>query len=268
MAVQRELFSDPTPNALIQNRIIRGSLDLARHTDLSPEEQQHFIRLLILLGKKLAAVWVHKRRYEDEESALIAKVKENQPQSDTSNTTIDTSEVLFLEFDEFLVQVKSALDYLVKIPVPILGRRAWNLRTFGEKGATVAKALKNNVGKNRETERDQMLEILFAEQHRDWLTLTIQARDKVNHLLDGEYKFELFSVYAEASGGSGQIRVPMWSTNQTISECLAVIWNNLVQFVEDFIALFLRLRALPGLTFYHEAVPIDSVESPWSLGLK
>ena len=34
----------------------------------------------------------------------------------------DASEDLFMEFDGFLVQVKSTLDYLVKIPIPIFGK--------------------------------------------------------------------------------------------------------------------------------------------------
>jgi len=45
------------------------------------------------------------------------------------------SQDLFLEVDEFVVQVTSTLDYLAKLPLAIIGKNNWPyLRTFGSKG--------------------------------------------------------------------------------------------------------------------------------------
>jgi hypothetical protein len=85
--------------------------------------------------------------------------------------------------DEFLVQFKSTLDYLVKLPVPLVGRR-WNLSTVGERGGSVRKALKRNLPKEY-ARTAKMVEEQVLDLHKPWLEMAIEARDRLNHFLDG-----------------------------------------------------------------------------------
>jgi hypothetical protein len=96
------------------------------------------VNLLILIARKMVSVWNHLDKYHHEEKRLIEGFQSG------AMTHFDFSQVLFNEFDEFTVQIKSTLDHLVKIMIPMVGKK-WNLRTFGNKGEDVLKALKRNI---------------------------------------------------------------------------------------------------------------------------
>ena len=231
---------------------------LSESTTLDDSEREQLFRILLLVSKKLASVWKHKLDFQRIEAHLIDECK---PRDKTSPVfTIETSQDLVLEFDEFLVQVKSELDYLVKLPIPILGRMTWNLRTFGDKGEAVMKVLRRNLGKSRKPQVDGIQKMLF-DQSREWLQATIHARDKINHYIDGGISFEDFAVFCHPE--SGALHRPMWSPDQTVSAFLDVIWTNLFRFTEDFTAMFLFFRHKPGLTMYHGEASMDSMKSPW-----
>ena len=256
--VHKKVFEDPTPNGIINLRYVQHSLTLALATTLTDDEQEQFFRIVLFVGKKLVSVWKHKVAFQRIEEELLRECKPRDKSSPVF--TIETSQELFLEFDEFLVQVKSALDYLVKIPVPILGRKTWSLRTFGGKGEDVLKVLRRNLGKSQKPQVDGIQKILF-DKSRDWLQATIHARDKINHYIDGGISFEDFAVFCHPE--TGAVHRPMWSADQTVSAFLDVIWANLFRFAEDFTAMFLYFRHKPGLTMFHGEASMDSVKSPW-----
>jgi hypothetical protein len=141
-----DLFQDPTPNGLINQRYVQTMMQLAELTDLKPGEKEKFINLVLLVGKKLVATWKHYHNYSTLENELIEHAKAGEVIDNQSIQRISYSQNLYLEMDEFLVQFKSTLDYLVKVPVPLVGKR-WNLTTFGERGGTVRKALRRNLPK-------------------------------------------------------------------------------------------------------------------------
>ena len=60
---------------------------------------------------------------------------------------IESAEKPLPPLEEFLVQVKSALDHLVKVPAVFLGPKIWSLTTWGDKGRRVEKAVANNLPK-------------------------------------------------------------------------------------------------------------------------
>jgi hypothetical protein len=175
----------------------------------------------------------------------------------------DASEDLFMEFDGFLVQVKSTLDYLVKIPIPIFGKNKWPPVTFGEKGERIRKLLKNLPRQYHAIAAG--INTTLLEKHKDWLRMVIEARDKQNHFIDGGIPFEYFGVFWNRSKPIAVIHTPRWSDEQTITEFMEVIWNNLFRFCEDFIAEFLFFRIKPGLVFFHGPDDISSPESPWKV---
>ncbi len=53
------------------------------------------------------------------------------------------------------------------------------------------------------------------------------------------------------------------SPDQTLSDGMAVIWENLFRFTEDFLATFLFFRHKPGLTLFRGPQPPDPTKSPW-----
>jgi hypothetical protein len=107
---------------------------LAKLTDMTTEEGQRFMDILLLVSKKLVATWRHYDAYVTLEDQLIKEAEAGPAIETQSVQRVSYSQDLFLEMDEFLYQVKSTLDYMVKLPVPLVGR-GWNISTFGEKVA-------------------------------------------------------------------------------------------------------------------------------------
>jgi hypothetical protein len=103
-----KLFDDPTPDGIINQRFVRGQFLLAQATDLNEAEAQLFFRILILVAKKLAFVWKHKSAFQNLERKLVADLTAKADKAKCRKGK-DASEDLFMEFDGFLVQVKTTL---------------------------------------------------------------------------------------------------------------------------------------------------------------
>ncbi len=259
-----DLFVDPTPDAIINRRLTLGITQLFQHTDLTQDEQDALMRLLIFISVKLASVWKHKEKYGATEDGLVATAKSAPPPHAPIEIEYRVSQELFLELDEFLVQVKSCLDHLVKVPLPILGR--WPLRTFGDKGDAVAKALENNMPKRFKNAAAGFAQLLVRD-HQSWLEVTVALRDRINHFLEGGVRIEQFSIYVTRNGDAQEAHTPMWSKDQTVRQALEVIWTNLFRYVEQFIGTFLSLRQHHGFVFMLKSRPLDSVEPAWAVAL-
>jgi hypothetical protein len=255
-----KIFDDPTPGGIIVGRVMLLTARLLDIVDLTEEEKQTVFNINILVAKKMIAVWKHKEQYRKILNDLIAKEKIKFEKHE--NTKIEISQDLFLEFDEFLVQLKSCLDYLVHLPSPIFSDKRWNLRTFGDKGRDVIRAFRRNLPKDKQRIVEGLIKYLF-ERSQEWLTLTIDARDKVNHFLDGGIPFENFSVLYR--GEPSAIRVPMWSPDMSVDSFMEVCWYNLLVFVEDFIASMMYFKLKDGLALRHGLAIQDSPNSPWQI---
>ena len=258
-----KIFDDPTPESLINNRYLRHMVDLMEYTTFSDTEKQDLFNLMLLVARKLVAVWSHNQEYIAIEDKLIAEARRAPIMKGDSIEHLEYSQVLFTEFDEFLVQTKSALDHLVKIPAIIFGRNRWSMRTFGSKGKDVIKALRHNVpGEDRPAAKAAALIIENAEK---WLKATIDARDKINHFIDGGINFEHFSVHLLKDEAVELLKVPMWSPQQPIRDFLSVVWENLFMLCEDFTATLLGARLRPEFAFFHGRPCSGSLESPWKV---
>jgi len=256
-----DLFNDPTPNGLINQRYLITMMRLADHTDLKPDEKEKFINMLLLVSKKLVATWKHYNNYITIEDQLIKDAEAGKAIEHQMNQRISYSQDLFLEMDEFLVQFKSTLDYLVKLPVPLVGRR-WNLSTFGERGGSVRKALKRNLPKEY-ARTARMVEEQVLDLHKPWLEMAIEARDRLNHFLDGGANFEAMLVIKMMKDEKEVVHVPMWDEENTMRFTMEVIFYNLLKLVEDFTAGFMTARLKGEVTLVHKPVERLSVESPW-----
>lgn len=132
-------------------------------TDLTAEERNELLDLIILIARKMASVWRHLRAYHEEEKRLIEKF------SARTDPHREHSEKLFEEFDVFAVQIKSTLDHLVKVMRPMLGRK-WTMYTFADKGEGVLNSLKRNTSKHyagRVRSIEHLL-FLFDDRHKKW----------------------------------------------------------------------------------------------------
>jgi hypothetical protein len=258
----KTLFNDPTPDGYIYSRYVIPMLRVAQeHTDFNEAELDEYVRHMMLVAKKMAATYRHLEKYSQVEDALVAAERNNPPLEKLDVQHIIYSQNLFLEVDEFLVQLKSTLDYLAKLPIAIIGRNGWpNLRTFGNKGRRIILALKGNVPAKWSKQATMIEEMVV--NHQPWLEMAIASRDRSNHLKDGGVDAEVFLVAKMTIEGEEKVVVPMWFDNLTVREYLGHTWHNLMAFVEQFTIGFLAMRFKEGFGFVHVPKPRGSLISP------
>jgi len=215
----QQMLEDPTPGGIICHRIVFELYKLSEETTLSREQRQRLFRILLLIGKKLVAVWQHLHRFTKEQENLVATAKD-PPKNDLVRDKY-TSQALFLEFDGFLMQVKSALDYLVHLPRVIVGT-SWNVATFGKGGKTVLRALERNIPNQYKVGAEGIAEQI-RKHHLQWLSIVVDARDRLNHLLDGDVSFEDFSVAYNRK--TNEVHVPRWTADMTYLKFMETIWG-------------------------------------------
>lgn len=209
------VFTDPTPSQIIINRITRRAGEIAhKYTDLSTAEGSDFMDVVLLLSIKLAGVYKFYEGYCREEDRLIEFYK------NTSATHVDFGQTLFEQYDGFAVQLKSTLDFLVKVLRPTLGL---NIHTFGKKGVSVFKVLERNTPKEHEFKARMIEKICFSDARKEWLTAIISSRDKLNHY-QGEIKLNTFAVYKRKDD---TIDVPKWNNEQTLRDAMKGFWYEL-----------------------------------------
>jgi len=191
-----KLFEDKTPNAIILNRILLNSLNVAAHDDLEQADGSELIDQIVLLSRKLLSVWKHLQAYQAQERALAEQA------ATWPATKREYSQELYEEFGVCSVQIKSTLDHLVQIMRPILGRNKWTMYSFGDRGERVLASPQRNTSKHHAGHVRMMEHQLFNETNKSWLTLIIDARDQVNHGMAGGMKIERFAVYRDAAAPS------------------------------------------------------------------
>jgi hypothetical protein len=210
---------------------------------------------VIVIARKMASVYKHLSFYHAEQARLVEKY------SNPEVTHFEFSQALYEEFDVFTVQIKSALDHLVKVLRPIIGK-SWAMYTFGDKGDKVLKGLKGNTPRSKAGTVKSMEFLLFSEGHKFWLDAVIESRDRINHGIAGGFKIDRFAVLRK----DGKVEVPMWNAEQTLGDAMNEIWAMFVFFVEDFLLLSLQFRidgAKYGMFKKHE--PLNSAKSSWQI---
>lgn len=256
------IFNDPTPDGYINQRYVLHMMNIGhRSTDMTSEEYRKFVEELLLVAKKLVAVRRHLDKYLELESQFIAIEETKPPLNNLDVQHLSYSQDLFLEFDEFLVQIKSTLDYLAKLPRAIIGSGFPYLQTFGDKGGAVVKALKNNIPRKWEKQATMVREYIVVE-HRPWLEVAITSRDRTNHNKDGGVDYKAFLIAKTVVDGVEKVVVPIFHDHFTVSEYMTTTWFNLFTFVEQFTGGFLLMRLKPGLSYMHTYQPLESIVSP------
>jgi hypothetical protein len=236
--IAQRLFTDTTPNGIINTRLVLAFVRLTEHTSLSDKQKTAFLETLMMLARKVLAVWTHYHRFRKRQEALLPDIQVVDHDSPPSEVSFGYDQELFMEFDEFLVQYKSSLDCLAKIPAPLLGKNKWNPRSFGEKGQRLVRMLKSAIPRS-EQHTIPAFEKLIFEKHKEDLEMIIEARDRVNHYIEGGLDYRNFSVFGQKRSGIITLRVPMWSADQSIVDMMQITFGNLISLCENFIVFFL-----------------------------
>ena len=266
----------PKPKALIEKRTPRGRKGTHPHRDGDKPRTPHITNLRTISGLKVAfdegdygeqspfylvkqegrTITVTYNREQLEPNAQIIDVESQSPPVE-----FGYDQDLFMELDEFLVQYKSSLDYLAKIPSPLLGRNRWNPRSFGDKGQRLVKMLNSALPKDQQHTVPAFEDVVLSK-HKENLEMLINARDKLNHYVEGGLDYRNFSVFGMKERGVIRLRVPMWSDDQRIVDFMRVSFGNLIGLCEGFIAFFLQYSTKPGLVIFHNPVDPESANSP------
>ncbi len=260
--LSEQLFHDKSKDGVINSRILMAPARALEHLELDTKQKTEFFNALVFQARKVLSIWTHYRRFKEEEEALIKEAPVISAESQAP-VSISYSQDLFMEFDEFLVQYKSSLDYLAKIPSPLLGYNRWNPRTFGEKGELIVKMLRSVLKKRKGDV--QGFETLIFGKHKEDIKMVVEARDKMNHFTNGGIPFRHFAVYGVRENDEVVFRFPMWSSDQRTSEFMRVVFYNHLRFCEDFIFFFLGLYLTKEYGFFHRSTASDSPESPYEL---
>ena len=249
-----KLFEDKTPNRVILSRVLLNSIEIAQGTDLSNEDGSDVIDLVVLLSRKLLSVWLHQQAYQREQDSIAHRCVE------WPVTQREHSQELYEEFDVLSVQVKSTLDHSVQIMRPILGRNKWSMRTFSAKGESVLNSLKRNTSKHHACHVRLMERYLFNDVNKHWIASIIDERDRVNHGLAGGLKIERFVIFKD---DKAVVHLPMWNDKQPLAEVMALAWENLFRYVEDFVALALNFRLKDEFSLVRHERPLTSPAPSW-----
>jgi hypothetical protein len=260
MMVER-LFTDPNPAGIINSRVVLTFVKMLDSTTLSADRKQQFLDALLMLARKVACVWTHYDRFRKRQEQLEPNAQIIDVESQSPPVEFGYDQDLFMELDEFLVQYKSSLDYLAKIPSPLLGRNKWNPRSFGDKGQRLVKMLNSALPKDQQHTVPAFEDVVLSK-HKENLEMLINARDKLNHYVEGGLDYRNFSVFGMKERGVIRLRVPMWSDDQRIVDFMRVSFGNLIGLCEGFIAFFLQYSTKPGLVIFHNPVDPESANSP------
>lgn len=160
----------------------------------------------------------------------------------------------------FVVQIKSALDHLVKIMRPMLGRK-WTMYTFADRGVGVLNSLQRNTSQHHAGRVKMMEHFVFTERHREWLDAVIETRDKANHCLGGGLKIEHFAAFRMPDG---TVSLPLWTQEQQLGKAMDIYWENFFSLVEDFLMIAIHFRFLTDKWgMFREHQPLSSQRQSW-----
>ena len=234
--VMRTMLVDPTEGMINQRFLLALIMILNEGSDGTEKQRYELSNLIFTTGLKLIAVHGHIGRYGEIEDRLLAEAKANPIDLKSNDPKrIASAQDLYIEFDGFLVQVKSTLDHAINVlnfgfNIPFSA-----LTTFGDKGNKIIKQLENNVAANFQGAANHLIKVI--KDNKPWLELAIDVRDRMNHFKSGGIDLQTFTVSAEKVGDEIKTWTPHIHPDQTIRQLMEILFRNLFEFCEYFMAL-------------------------------
>jgi hypothetical protein len=153
--------------------------------NLKPETVDNVTIIVGIVGLKLSALRYHAKRFEQ-----LQEQRKQEIENDESSRAIvrqgmvmAEKEMIF-EFEAFMFQIKSTLDMLVKLFVPVFGSKQADLSTYGKAGQKIVthlRQLKRDKNKLLAHGRVDLLIELIEQAIDPWLKPLIALRDTVSH---------------------------------------------------------------------------------------
>ncbi len=267
----------------IKLRIFNHTMNFIKCCDLPKEDLFLLLNtLLTSLCHKVNMVKYHLGRYSTTEDNILKHLQQDlKPSTIAEGTHQMEMAELTAEYESFLFQVKSALDVLVGFLNPFYRRKGKkNLLkkqvTFEKKGLNVIKDLERYLERNPEDEKylRGLVECLNKEcpntrLHENgslnWLFAIIDQRDEVAHTSKAEH----FAFQVNNIGGKIDIYPPNLTHDQTMRESFKIAYENLLVFIEDFIAqLLIPYLNENFVSFTYEPEQLKQSSPRWYIMLK
>jgi hypothetical protein len=242
--VQRQMFVDPT-DGIFNKRIMLQFFQMVQQSNMTEKERGDVFDLLHVIALKFVSIWTHDQRYDKREKELIATCEANpSDRRENKPMRFESAQDLYIELDGFLVQCKSVLDHLCNILHYTMGINFSSLSTFGDNGNKIIKILKSNVPGDAKKGAKEL--IRFIGDNQEWLTLMIDARDRMNHFSHGGIPVMSFGVACIIEqDGVKKIHRPQMNLTQTVKEVMDMLLDNVLHFVEYFLGIAICVR-MPG----------------------
>lgn len=246
--LERVYFNDPS--GMIRDRILDQFVHMLQYTTLAPKKQQEIIQLLSLISYKMLAIWTHDQRYDSMEKKRIAAAEAN-PQDRRLDKPIvfEHAQDMYIELDEFLVQVKSTLDYLVKILHYTFGFGFdGQLHSFQRNGMGIVNLLKRNTKQDERTKKaaNYLIKFIENEDKQAFLKGIIGARNAMNHFQDGglsPMSFVVVSVIDKE--GKQTLHRPTFGDGIDNRAEIKTVMLEIQGFIWEFVEYFLGLSLAP-----------------------
>jgi hypothetical protein len=221
------------------------------------------------IALKLSALRYHSKRFSQlqDQRAREIEADEESLTAIKRGVVICEKEMLF-EFEAYFFQLKSCLDMLVKLFVPIFGSKPASLSTYGKKGEkviTYLQQLKKDKKLSLAVGRIDWLIELIQRAKDPWLTPLIALRDTISH-----YRSFIglgFSWDAEAM----KIKVPMANASGSVYPLVEIIegeTEQLIDYSREFVARTI-ICAVPLDISYHAMTEMEKnyFSASWSKDL-
>lgn len=165
----------------------KGQADLLLRgiPNLKTETVDGVTKIVGTVGVKLSALRYHAKRFEELQNQRKEEIEaDERMKAIVEKGLLVAEKEMIFEFEAFMFQVKSTLDMLVKLYVPVFGARQADLSTYGkagEKVITYLQQLKRDKKKKLAHGRVDLLIQLIKEAKDPWLKPLIAIRDTVSH---------------------------------------------------------------------------------------
>lgn len=216
------------------------SFEFQQFLNLPQKKKDEVFMQVIETMKKLGKVAFALDNYEKVEKQERTKILK-RAKSDKSSVNL-THAALPVELEgcveEILSQSKSTLDIAVKILIPVFGI---NLKTFGDSGDQVIKALERQVPKVKEEHAKRIIKLINS--NKLWLKTLRKYRTDTQHFSN----IKLTPISVSSEGGGYIYRSSMMPHGQDLREFLVILYENLFTFLQDFFAFTQQAVLYGGL---------------------
>jgi hypothetical protein len=261
----------------IDNKIFQHIMYFGQNTKF--HDHQDILKIFTSLCHKVNVVKYHLKKYKTVELELESQLSALEKLIDHDGIVLIEKVELTAEYESFLMQVKATLDVLVKFLNIVYSEGNKNplkfQSTFGNGGKAVIKSLEKYI-KIHPEQKENIIELLnylkteCSEVKDDdpnsfnWIINTINSRDTVSHFRKHEY----FAFQISYVGEEKIIIPPKLTKNQTMLELLEIVYENLLIFIQDFLALlFIPYLEKPLKAYTYGKEEVVDIAPKWYLQL-